>query len=180
MIAFNLNWIYFDSEACRSFVHALRRHWLTGLLFTALHLPLSLSLLLASAAMNRLVVVDEPPSSEATIPVTAEDGVAPGIYWFFGVGVGLSVICMATIGLLHRSLDEGRHCGVLRISRPVVIGTRYATGTVMILLPLARQKLGPTNFLAAYVALTAFLIIEETFSRLERVQRQEDEALTSS
>jgi hypothetical protein len=99
-------------------------------------------------------------------------GVAPGIYWFFGAGIGISVIVMATIGLLHRSLDK-RSGGILRLSRPLVISTRYMMGILMALLPLAHRKLGPTTFLALYVAITAFLIIEETFSRLERIQRED-------
>jgi hypothetical protein len=187
MVAFNLNWIYFDSEACKCFMHALRRHWLTGLLFTTLHLPLSLSLLLASAAIKRLVIGDAvaedaaantsgDPTIHAVVGGHTGD-VAAGIYWFFGAGVGLSLIVMASIGLLHRSLDIAGRGGVLRINRPVVIGTRYAMGVLMILLPLAGKQLGPTRMLGVYVAITAFVIIEETFSRLERVQREDEELM---
>lgn len=31
--AFGLNWIYFDSDSCQHFLHALRRHWFTSITF---------------------------------------------------------------------------------------------------------------------------------------------------
>src|SRR5262245_54044888 len=127
MIAFNLNWIYFDSEACRKFVHALRRHWFTGFAFTVLHLPLTLALLLSVAAMNRLVIggtlsgVAGSAGEDALHVRTEETSTVPaGIYYFFGVGIGTSVICMATIGLMHKSIDSCKRRGVLRLSRSCV------------------------------------------------------------
>jgi low temperature requirement protein LtrA len=181
MIAFNLNWIYFDSEACRKFVHALRRHWLTAFAFTILHLPLSLALLLSGAAMNRLVISGTADGAgsvgETALYARAEEAstVPAGIYYFFGVGIGTSVICMATIGLLHKSMDSCKRRGILKLSRPFVIGTRYAMGVLMILLPVGHDHLTPLAVLGIYVGITAFLIAEETFSRLERSDREEDE-----
>jgi hypothetical protein len=137
-----------------------------------MHLPLSLSLLLASAAMNRLVgEVVEPatPSSDvvSTIPT--------GIYYFFGTGVGLSIIFMAIIGIMHRNLDTCTPRGVLGLSRSFVIGTRFVIGLLMVLLPIAHDRLTPLSMLGLYVALTAVLIMEETFSRVERVERENND-----
>jgi hypothetical protein len=188
-----LNWIYFDSEACRKFVHAIRRHWFTGFMFTMMHLPLTLSLLLASAAMNRLVVgVTELPASSSSAEVhTRAESTGPsseagataiggstipiGIYYFFGTGVGLSIICMAIIGSLHRSLDNCKSRGVLGLSRAFIIGTRLVMGLVMVFLPIAHEKLTPLSMLGIYVALTAALIMEETFSRVERIDRESND-----
>lgn len=166
MIAFNLNWMYFDSQACKHFVHALRRHWVTSFLFTLLHLPLCMALLLASAAMNRLVAS---PS-----PITDSGG---GLVWFFGAGLGISVITMASIGVLHKSIDDGipgappeANASVIvrrTFSRRVVLATRYAAGVAMVFVPLAKS-LSSIELLAIYVGITAFLIIEETVGRIER------------
>jgi hypothetical protein len=190
MVAFNLNWIYFDSEACRNFIHAIRRHWLTGLIFTMMHLPLALSLLLASAAMNRLVTGGVAESSSSLSPAgssaeiqagadSPESGqlgpLPPGIYYFFGTGVGLSVICMAIIGMMHRNLDNCKPRGVLRLSRSFVIGTRCALGLLMVLLPIAHERLTPLSMLGIYVAITAALIMEETFARIEKVDKEDQE-----
>nr|GAT45965.1 predicted protein [Mycena chlorophos] len=189
MIAFNLSWLYFDSAVTKHFVHAIRRHWVSGFFFTLLHLPLCMALLLASAAVNALV--------------TTAHVDAPGLKWFFGAGLGVSLCIMATIGALHRNLDnregitenagEGgsgnlpstdkpdseSESGLKRhrhrrtplprttISRRIVIGFRYAAGIAMCLVPLARD-LSSMKFLGVYVGITGFLILEETVARIER------------
>jgi len=170
MIAFNLNWIYFDSQACKSFVHALRRHWFTSFLFTMLHLPLCMSLLLASSAMNRLVISASPDSESGG-----------GLKWFFGAGLGVSVCTMATIGVLHKNMDDDRPRSNVQatnvtkmkrtFSRRLVLSTRYAAGITMVLVPLS-QGLSSIEYLAIYVGITAFLIIEETAARIERKDRE--------
>ncbi|KAJ7031647.1 hypothetical protein C8F04DRAFT_1262754 [Mycena alexandri] len=174
MIAFNLNWMYFGSQACKHFVHAIRRHWVTSFLFTTLHLPLCMSLLLASSAINRLV------TSSA---VDSELGGA--LKWFFGAGLGVSVWTMATIGVLHKNLDDvdgiservDRSPNAIRrtISRRVVLGIRYLAGLAMILVPIV-DNLSSIQFLAIYVGITAFLILEETIARIERREQELDEA----
>jgi low temperature requirement protein LtrA len=163
MIAFNLNWMYFGSQACKHFVHAIRRHWMTGFMFTALHLPLCMSLLLASSAINRLIT-----------SASVESELGGGLKWFFGAGLGASVWTMATLGVLHKNLDDDaglieRSPGKNRrtISRRLVLGTRYLAGLAMILIPLVKD-MSSVKFLAVYVGITAFLILEETISRIER------------
>ncbi|KAJ7846352.1 hypothetical protein B0H14DRAFT_2772436 [Mycena olivaceomarginata] len=167
MIAFNLNWMYFGSQACKHFVHAIRRHWFAGFLFTNLHLPLCMSLLLASSAINRLV-------TSASIDSSSELG--GGIKWFFGAGLGASVWTMATIGVLHKNLDDEaglteRSTVRRTISRRIVLGMRYAAGLAMVLVPLA-EDLSSIQFLAIYVAITAFLILEETVARIEKREEE--------
>ncbi|KAJ6591104.1 hypothetical protein DFH09DRAFT_193521 [Mycena vulgaris] len=169
MIAFNLNWLYFGSQACKHFIHAIRRHWFTGFVFTFLHLPLCMSLLLASSAINRLVTSD-----------SIDSELGGGLKWFFGAGLGVSIWTMATIGVLHKNLDDRE--GIAehspkRISRPlsrgIVFGTRYAAGLAMILVPLVKD-LSSVQFLAIYVGITAFLIVEETIARIEKRERDLD------
>lgn len=109
-----------------------------------------MALLLASSAVNQLVVNDD---------------VETGLKFFFGTGVGISIICMGTIGILHKRLDSCR--GVLGCGRGMILGTRYATGGAMVFLPFAHERLNSISFLAIYVGLTAFLIGEEIFTRLE-------------
>lgn len=175
MIAFNLNWMYFDSQACKTFVHALRRHWVTSFLFTMLHLPLCMSLLLASSAMHRLVV-----------SVTPETEFGGGLKWFFGAGLGVSVCTMATIGVLHKSMDDEISDARVNaqapslttmkrtFSRRVVLGTRFAAGIAMALVPIA-NGLGSIEYLGIYAGITTFLIIEETISRIERREWELDD-----
>ncbi|KAJ7248625.1 hypothetical protein B0H12DRAFT_1123492 [Mycena haematopus] len=167
IIAFNLNWIYFGSQACKHFIHAIRRHWFTGYLFTTLHLPLCMALLLASSAMNRLV-------TSASI----DSDLGGGLKWFFGAGLGASMWTMATIGVLHKSLDDKEGLTEQRtirrtISRRVVFAIRYAAGLAMTLVPIA-DGLSSIQFLGIYAGITAFLIIEEIIARIERREQDLD------
>ncbi|KAJ7031649.1 bacterial low temperature requirement A protein-domain-containing protein [Mycena alexandri] len=168
MIAFNFNWIYFGSHASKHFIHAIRRSWFAGFLFTFLHLPLCMSLLLASSAVTRFV-------SSPSIDSDA----GGGLKWFFGAGLGVSLCTMATIGVLHKSLDDGEGLtesspSAIRrtINRKFVIGLRYLAGLAMILVPLAKDLNNSTQFLAIYVGITAFLIFEETIGQIEK--REQD------
>lgn len=85
---------------------------------------------------------------------------------------------MATIGVLHKNLDDeilakrdpdtANMIKMKRVfSRRVVLTTRYAAGVTMVLLPLAKD-MDSIKYLGIYVAITAFLIIEETVARIER------------
>ncbi|KAJ7164992.1 hypothetical protein C8R46DRAFT_997528 [Mycena filopes] len=185
MIAFNFNWLYFGSHACTHFIHAIRRSWLSKFLFTFLHLPLCMSLLLASSAVTRFV---------ASPSIDSDSG--GGLKWFFGAGLGVSMCTMATLGVLHKNLDDGAGLGdsdserspsaaAIRrtINRKFVIALRYLGGVAMILVPLA-EDLSSIQFLAIYVGITGFLILEETIGQIERreadleaefVKREEEE-----
>jgi hypothetical protein len=133
-----------------------------------------MSLLLASSAMNRLVISPTPDSESGG-----------GLKWFFGSGLGVSVCTMATIGVLHKNLDHdildartNSIASMLRVrrvfSRRVVLATRYAAGIAMVLVPLAKN-LSSIGYLGTYVGITAFLIIEETLARIERKEWELDE-----
>lgn len=125
-----------------------------------------MSFLLASSATNRLVISS-----------TLDSDSGGGIKWFFGCGLGVSVCTMATIGVLHKNMDDGipgadgRIASTLKVrrilSRRVVLSTRYAAGIAMALIPFAKD-LSSMSYLGIYVAITAFLIIEETLARVER------------
>lgn len=125
-----------------------------------------MALLLASAAMNRLVA--------SPTPIIDSGG---GLIWFFGAGLGISVITMASIGVLHKSIDDGipgapadANASLIvkrTFSRRAVLATRYAAGITMVLIPLAKS-LSSIELLAIYMGITAFLIIEETIGRIEK------------
>ncbi|KAG8858347.1 hypothetical protein FRB91_009932 [Serendipita sp. 411] len=148
MIAFNFCWLYFDAECSHRFLHALRRHWFTGLTFTNLHYPLSAALILAGAATSRM---------------TQEDEVTEAINWYFGGGLGVAMFTMALIGFTHRNLDP---TGTTRLGRNTQLGLRCAVGVVMICLPLS--KLNPLEMMGTCAGLTSFLVVEETFGKLHR------------
>jgi hypothetical protein len=118
-----------------------------------LHTPLCGALLVGSSAVNRFV-------TEAESPV--------GLWWFFGGGLGFSIMIMATIGVLHKVLEVPHR--VFHVRRRIIFFTRYLAGLIMILLPLAHDRLTTTEFMGICVAITVFLIIEEMALRLEKAE----------
>src|ERR1700742_3161145 len=57
--AFCFNWIYFEIDNYGIHVHAIRRHWLAGLLWSNCHLPFIMSYILASSTLSRLVLAHD-------------------------------------------------------------------------------------------------------------------------
>jgi hypothetical protein len=77
---------------------------------------------------------------------------------------------MATIGLLHKLLEE--HKQSIRLRRRFILATRFGAGILMILLPLARTQIQTTlRYMGIYTGILAFLIVEEMVTRLEKVCR---------
>jgi hypothetical protein len=99
-----------------------------------------------------------------------------GLIWYFGAGLGLSVIIMATIGLLHKLLEEHKNSTRLCNRRRIILATRFVAGILMVLLPLAREEIGTTlRYMGIYVGILAFLIIEEMMTRLEKAGQPLDD-----
>lgn len=103
--------LYFDCDSSRTFIHALRRHWLTSITWIILHWPFSAGLILMSAsfpAMVRDAAVEEGAfeggESQADVPKANIDDRA-GLRWYFAGGTGVAVLCTALIGWTHLSLD---------------------------------------------------------------------------
>ena len=55
IIALDLEWIYFDIEANKQTSHALRRKWVTGVLWSNSHLPLSASIIIGAAGLRNII-----------------------------------------------------------------------------------------------------------------------------
>lgn len=69
------------------------------------------ALILASASVARLV----PLTDDAGDPLEPEK--ETGLRWYFGAGLGTGLACMATIGILHKSLDPPNTTRIRRVSR---------------------------------------------------------------
>ncbi|RUS17475.1 hypothetical protein BC937DRAFT_89933 [Endogone sp. FLAS-F59071] len=165
LLAYSLHWLYFDVEASRQYKHALRRHILTGLLFSFLHLPLCASINIVGDTMNVLVQTMDFPGSEyierdpgAPSPPTE---IPNGIDWMFCGSLAVAIFCLATIGLSHQSMDK---VDLMKIHKRWRISLRYLMAAIIAILPLA--KLNSLYLLTMVCSLTIFLVIIETYGRL--------------
>ncbi|KAG8876147.1 hypothetical protein FRB97_004423 [Tulasnella sp. 331] len=133
-ISFSLCWIYFDADSSRVFIHALRRHWFTGITYSHIHWPFCASLILMSAGLARMVAQ---PYFENV-----------GYRWMFSGSLGFSVFCLAIMGFLHKNLDKP---GSSRIPRSIRLCARFVTALIITLLPLS-SVLNDTLFTLAISA----------------------------
>ncbi|KAG8867616.1 hypothetical protein FRB98_004084, partial [Tulasnella sp. 332] len=106
-ISFSLCWIYFDADASRVFIHALRRHWFTSITYSHIHWPLCASLILMSAGLARMVASPDFENS--------------GYRWMFSGSLASVVFCFVVIGLLHKNLDKPSSS---YIARPIRLAAR--------------------------------------------------------
>ncbi|EJD45797.1 hypothetical protein AURDEDRAFT_184694 [Auricularia subglabra TFB-10046 SS5] len=163
IIAFNFAWIYFDVEATGTFTHALRRHWFSSIAWNQLHWPLSGSLILASAALSRLVLL--------------EHEVGKGHRWYFGGGLGCAMITLAFIGALHRNLEPD---GLTRLRRRTMFAIRIIVGIVLCLMPVVPSaNLSATAFLGVATGLTTFCVVAEVYGKLYVSEANELSASTT-
>ncbi|MCO5588070.1 hypothetical protein L7F22_042025 [Adiantum nelumboides] len=154
-IAFMLMWIYFDVDSSRTFVHGLKRHWFTSITYTNLHFPLSASLVLMSSTLVTMI---------------GEARVDRAYFWFFAGSIGTSMLCMAVLGMLHKSLDRW---GSSLIPKSARIGLRFLLAAVFYVMPLVRDWTS-SEYLGMHAALLAFAVAFETFGKLGSVGRVYD------
>ncbi|KAF0496177.1 LtrA-domain-containing protein [Gigaspora margarita] len=119
VIAYDLHWIYFDVDASRQYLHALRRHTFTGILFGLTHVPLDMSLIAFGSSLGRIVTLSDFPDAEHTPkPISLKEAesshesspesspeFSTPLAVLFCTSLAIAMYCMATIGILHKSLD---------------------------------------------------------------------------
>jgi low temperature requirement protein LtrA len=150
--AFFIAWLYFSAESSRRYTHALRRHWVSAILFGQLHFPLTSALILVGASMAALV---------------AEQQVVQGLRWYFSGGVAIAVLCTALIGATHRSMDDANSSLVPRGFR---LTARAMAAAVIACIPLGHH-LDTTDFLGVHVGVLAFAAFLDTFGKLGSTAR---------
>ncbi|GAA5908287.1 hypothetical protein JCM6882_006792 [Rhodosporidiobolus microsporus] len=154
VIAYTLNWLYADCDAARTFLHALRRHWFTAVMWAHLHFPLAAALILVSVAIASFVKDDEPTQS---------------MRWLFGGGLSVILLCLTLVAILNIPLDQA-HSPLL--PRPLRLLFRLCAALVFALLPLA-DTLSSTELLGIVVALLVVLCAAETAGKVGSIADEE-------
>ncbi|PKC15655.1 hypothetical protein RhiirA5_483782 [Rhizophagus irregularis] len=188
-IAYNLHWIYFDVDASKQFLHALRRHVVTGVLFGFVHLPLNMSLIAFGSSLRIIIQLRDFPGAE-NIPLPGVHGVGKeneghdeklkravpastdsasefpaSLRWLFCASLAITIYCMAAIGILHKGLDSEID---LRISKGYRIALRMIIATIIVFLPLS--ELTSLNLVIITSMLSSVLVSVETYGRLSKNQ----------
>ncbi|PVF91698.1 hypothetical protein CPB86DRAFT_718994 [Serendipita vermifera] len=149
-IAFFLCWLYFDADSSKVFVHAIRRHWFSSITWTQLHLPLCASLVIAAAAMHKMILYNS---------------VDQALRWYFAIGMSVLLFCLGLMGFLHRSLDKP---GSSIIPRWVRLGLRMVLSVFFAAFPLFSNDSSVLE-LGVYAAGLAALVLVETVGKIGSV-----------
>lgn len=169
--SFMLIWLYYDADSSRTYQHALRRNWLTSHAFSLIHFPLSASLILAGASLAKLI--------------KDEDGEESASYlWYWSGSCFVALLCIATIGILHRNLDKH---GSTRLPRSVRLFVRLVVAIIILFVPMMHTNTTESGgkkvsedwniveFLGINFAILTALVTFETFAKLGAVGRRYDD-----
>ena len=138
--AFCFNWIYFEIDNYGIHVHAIRRHWFAGLLWSNCHLPFIMGYILAASTLSRLVLAHDcanaDPETLGEEYLEESDGhVGHGLRWFYCCGLGIALIFMAIISASHTHKKLPRS----RLNKRPRLAIRVCIAIAIICLPLAKS-----------------------------------------
>ncbi|GMK53530.1 hypothetical protein CspeluHIS016_0101160 [Cutaneotrichosporon spelunceum] len=153
MVAWALNYLYTlpsDTHIIR-YTHALRRSWLTGILFNFFHWPLCASIVLAAAASNKMV--------------NSYDIIEPGVKWFWAGGLGCAVLFLGLIDLLHGEQDKWN---LARIPRILRFAFACVGAILLATFPLYAKSMDSIEMLGLAVGLTWAVLAVYVYGALPR------------
>lgn len=145
-------WLSYDSDSSRTFIHALRRHWISHQAFRVIHFFLVLAILLYSAAISSAITHRDISKHE---------------HFVLAGGISLTLCCIAVLGLLHESLDTAKS-GLL--PRSVRIALRFLVAGVIAVSPLDLAHASSGLQLLTISACLIILLVVEIFSKLGAVR----------
>ena len=142
--------MYVYADGSVEHTHPIRRSVWTSFAWLLLHLPLSAGLLIGGHISAVSVVEEE---------------LGRGRRWLWGGGLAVSFFFMWVLALLWRDDDQ---C-TLYMPKMLRVGPRLASTVVFALLPLtSEEQLDATMMVSAGAAISAFVVIWETFGGLEK------------
>jgi low temperature requirement protein LtrA len=161
---FAFNWLYFELDGDRLAIHAIRRAKISALVWSLAHLLFIMSFILGGGALARLVLSTDIEGAHVenlteTYQARSEEHVKQGIRWFYCGGFGSALLFMGAISMSHLHKDlKG-----MRLSKRVRLSFRACIGVVMVLLPLAGERLDSLNVVATMTGLIVFSLIVEVW-----------------
>ncbi|KAJ4501928.1 hypothetical protein HRR80_009524 [Exophiala dermatitidis] len=163
--AFTFNWIYFEIDAYRVHVHAIRRHAISSTVWTMAHLPFIMGYVLAAATLSQLVLAHDcadanPEDLGEQYEARSAPVVPKPLRWFYCCGLGVALISMAVISFchIHKRLPNAR----LR-KRPR-LAIRVGAAVIIMCLPLAdSDSLSSLDLISITCALVFFVLVLDLF-----------------
>ena len=159
IVAASIQWIYFDVDSAKQYLHAVRRSYKTGILWYCLHLPFHASIAFSGACLS---VIIQDISGTGKYSKAAQTG--------YITSVGFIMFFMGLIGLTHQSLDKKQN-RVLNISKGFRIWLRFGISIVVIIIGSVSSGFGysPTLSVGLLAVMLFSLVVVEEWGRLETI-----------
>ncbi|KAF2755241.1 hypothetical protein EJ05DRAFT_442447 [Pseudovirgaria hyperparasitica] len=159
--AFSFNWLYFELDSFNLHTHAIRRHYVSAILWQALHLPFILGYVISSSSLAKLVLAHDfadadYDSLEGHYHERSEEHILTGQRWFYCGGLALALVSMGGISLTHvyKTLPDQRLVKYKRVF------LRCLVAIAILLLPLA-ESLNSLELIAITASLVVFVLAIE-------------------
>ncbi|KAF2203314.1 hypothetical protein GQ43DRAFT_479183 [Delitschia confertaspora ATCC 74209] len=162
--AFSFNWLYFEIDSFNLHTHAIRRHFISAIIWFAIHIPFIMSFVLSGATLNKLVLAHDGPDSSVhdlfeTYATRSEEHISSGQRWFYCVGLGLSLASMGIISTTHVYKIIPNQ----RVGKNKRIAFRYLAALIIILLPLAEDRLNSLELIATTCGIVLCVLFLELY-----------------
>lgn len=169
--AFALNSIYFEMDSFNLHTHAVRRHnRIYVFMWKTTHIPFVMSFVAAGATISRLVLAHDckhcPLEALAKAYVSrSQASISQGQRWFYCAGLGISLLCTAIIASTHK-FKRLEGMWFFRHRKHLRLGLRSLVGTVIILLPLAGDKLSSVTLIATTMGLIHLCLFSDLLANV--------------
>ena len=157
IVAASVQWIYFDVDSAKQYMHAIRRNRYSGLIWYSLHLPFHAMIAFSGACLGLLI---QDTHEEHKYSKNAQSG--------YITSVGLTLLIMGVIGLTHKDLDKQEN-RILNISKTVRKAIRFFVSIVLIVVGFVSPsfRFAPTWNIGFLALLAIVLIGLEEYGKLE-------------
>jgi hypothetical protein len=157
-------WLYFRAETSSHFQHAIRRHWLTGISWSLIHVPLSMSFVVLGVSISALLgsIYQEGSKfiSKAELPPGALPKEVQSMYCLSVMAIHFS---LAVMGLLHQEAKPGTKL-TANVSKNIRIVSRVIVGALF--LGLAFVQMSPESLILLLAGFGTIEVILEEYGRL--------------
>ena len=167
LTAYAFNWLYFDIDSAESriHVHAIRRHRISALAWTSLHIPFIMGFILAAAALADIVLAHDAGGAESwkmlgeEFVARSEEHLDQGLRWYFCGGIGVALASMGAISFTHvHKTVEGT-----RLKKRPRLVVRAIVSVIIICLPLAKERLSSLDLVGTTAGLIVFQVWIEIY-----------------
>jgi low temperature requirement protein LtrA len=167
--AFAFNWLYFEVDTFNMHVHAIRRHFLSALVWLGVHLPFVMAFVLAGAALAKIVLLhdfqDADPDKLMEPYRSKSEGEIPvGLRWYYCAGLAIALATMGIISVTHTYREIPNQ----RCPKPYRLAIRFAVSLAILLLPLAGDRLDSLELVATTTCLVVIVLVVELLGNSSR------------